>query len=201
VRVPVLVPAVFLPRLVSDSWERYACGVVRLLLLTVVALVGVSSAAAAPEGFRETTRLQPIVSALAPGTTVYCSSGEAQWQVVAEQRFPDAKWSKVGAYTDTGGGLPPEMFLNPWACRTLEGWLRGKNTPTLRYMAVYSLTLVHELMHARGVHDERTADCRALTLLPSVLRTHFRVRQPATVRAIMAHAVADNRAKPPAYRC
>jgi hypothetical protein len=169
----------------------------RLLLATVLAAVAASAAVAAPTGYRDTTRLQPIGQALSPGTLVYCSSGEAQWQADVSVRFPSAT-RVIGYYV---GGVPPEVFLSPGTCRALEGWLRGKNVPTLRALAVHSLSFVHEIVHTQGVVGEREADCGALRILPGVLRVHFRVKNTVTLRKVMQLARAENNAKPYEYRC
>ncbi len=175
--------------------------VLALAVLVAAALAASAPVAAAPDGFRDSIRLQPIANDLSPGASVYCSRGEAQWKAEVTVRFPTAPtWSRVGAYYETGGGLPPEVFLSPWACRSLEGWLRGKNTPTLQYLAVYALALVHELMHTNGISGEREAECAALKRLPAVLRDHLRVRKPATLKAVMRLAWADNRSSPAAYQ-
>lgn len=164
-------------------------------LFLVAALLGT------PEGFRDSVRLEPIAGTVVPGVSVYCPRTEAVWRTEVGNRFPEAPWNRVGGFYETGAGGPDELYLSPWGCRALEGWLRGKNTPTLRYLAVYGLTFVHELMHLRGIAGERDADCAALKALPGVLRTHFKVRSAATMRRVMAYAWADNRAKPAAYRC
>ena len=168
-----------------------------MLLAVLVVVVVPAAAAAAPSGFRETSRLQPIASAVSPGAIVYCSRSEDLWRTDVSERFPGApSWSRVGAYY-----VGSEVFLSPFACRALEGWLRGKNVPTLQYLAVYSLTLVHELMHARGIVSERAADCAALKVLPGVLRTYLHVRNAVTLRRVVRLAWADNAAKPAEYRC
>lgn len=167
-------------------------------LFASVALIG--AGAEPPPEFRQSFRLQPTADALAPGTRVYCSRGEDFWRDDVTVRFPSAavSWSRIAAYYEP---TPNVIRLSPWACRTLEGWLRGKATPTLRFMGVYSLSFVHELMHARGIAGERDATCAALRALPGVLRTHLRVRKPAIRQAIVRFAWADNRLKPATHRC
>lgn len=119
------------------------------------------------------------------------------WQEDVAARFPTVpQWARVLGYY-----VASEVFLSPSTCRALEGWLRGKNVPTLKQLAIQSLTLVHELMHTRGIRGEGDAECAALRALPGVLRVHFHVRDAVTLRKVMQLARADNAAKPYEYRC
>ena len=156
-----------------------------------------ATAAAAPEGFRETTRLQPIAVALSPAALVYCSMSNTAWQADITVRFPSLDWTRVGGYRARGTS---DVRLAPWTCRALEGWLRGKSVPTLTMLGRHALTLTHELMHTRGINDESETDCAALREMPAMLRTWFKVRNTVTLRTIMAAAWADHRSKPAAYR-
>jgi hypothetical protein len=169
----------------------------RLLLAVLVAGVVTAAATAAPNGFRETSRLQPIAAAVSPGAVVYCSMNATSWAADVEARFPALPWQRIDGYRVAGTS---EARFAPWVCRGLEGWLRGKNVPTLKTFAVYALTFSHELMHARGLTDEGAADCAALRAMPAMLRSRFGIKRATTLRTIMRHAWDNHYAKPPAYQ-
>jgi hypothetical protein len=167
----------------------------RLLLAVLVAGVVTAAATAAPNGFRETSRLQPIAAAVSPGAVVYCSMNATSWAADVEARFPALPWQRIDGYRHDA-----EARLAPWICRGLEGWLRGKNVPTLKNLAVYTLTFTHELMHIRGIKDEGDADCAALRAMPTMLRARFGIKRAVTLRTIMRHAWDEHYGKPPAYQ-
>lgn len=148
-----------------------------------------------PEGFRESARLTPIAGAIAgKPSSVICARTDTAWTaLLAPYDFPP----NVDAITLRD---EPITYLSPPTCRRLEGWLRGKNAPTLRDLGVVALSFTHEAMHLRGILGEREAECGALQRLPAVLKTHFKVRRADSLRIAMAAARANHLKKPLAYR-
>ncbi len=170
----------------------------RAVAVAVLAGVLASAAAAqvdAPEGFRSSVRLAPIASDVArKPMAVYCARDDGSWETLMES---------VDAPIDSTGYAPYDedaVYLAPEECRRLEGWLRGKNVPTLTGFGFSTLTLTHEATHARGVDDEGATDCAALAVMPRVLRVHFKVRKPATLKAVMAAAWRKHKLSGPAYQ-
>lgn len=150
-----------------------------------------------PDGFRESARLEPAVSHVArQPAAVACARTIVPWA------------TQVAA---TGGGDPRliggyalvderAVHLAPWTCQQLEGWLRGKNVPTIKQFAGSALALVHEAIHLRGVMDEAVTQCTALRELPAVLRRYFGVKRAVMLRKLMAAAWALHRSAPVEYR-
>lgn len=169
---------------------------VKFVALLVLAGVLVAPAtAAAPEGFRESGRLAPIAAALSgKDVAVECGRTDDAWDAL--MLSIDAPASATGyAPTDTG-----VIYLNPVTCRWLEGWLRGKNMPTLERLGWSVLTITHESMHVRGYTNEGATDCAALAAMPSVLRVHFKIRKAATVKTVMAAAWRKHKLSGPVYQ-
>lgn len=164
-------------------------------MLAVLLAATAAPVQAAPVGFRESARLQPIAAGLAERPVfVRCATSESAWAAML------APWdlpAGVDALTfpDNAGS-----YLAPRTCRELEGWLRGKSAPTPQRLGVVVLSLVHETMHLRGVDPEAEAECAALRAMPAVLRRWFGIKRAVTLRAVMNAAWANHRTKPVAYR-
>jgi hypothetical protein len=170
---------------------------VKLVVLLGLAGLLASSAAAAPppDGFRDSTRLGAIATALT-GRPVYvrCATTNAAWKELLEPwdlhpatdalTFPDLE----GSYFAARG------------CKALEGWLRGKAAPFPETLGVYVLSLVHETEHLRGVNTESGAECAALRKMPNVLRRWFGIKRATVLRAVMDGAWESHRLKPREYR-
>lgn len=161
------------------------------LLLLVVVLVAAGSAQGAPDGFRESARLTPRVRAISgnEASVVFCASNTAAWATRMKEYLPDANPSRIVAFYVYDENA---AYFQAHICSALERWLRGK--PVTQYeVGVAALSVAHEAHHARGIIDERQAECDALARLPRTLRVHFAVKNPLAVRAMVAAARADNR--------
>ena len=146
----------------------------------------VSTAAAAPDGFRESVRLSPIVQALStPEAKVYCALTPASWR---DANLGNLRWASLNGKVRLAENA---MYLAPWSCRPLELWKRGKVVP-LADVGRALLTLAHETVHLRGIYDERTAECTALSELRSVARTYFGIKTAKTWRQVWAGALASH---------
>lgn len=140
-----------------------------------------ASAAAAPDGFRESARLTPIVQALSvPDAKVYCALTVVGWRDSLKVTHPTLEWSAIQGYARTD---EKAAYLAPWVCQPLEQWKRGKPVP-LDKLGDAMRTLSHESVHLRGVHDEKVADCTALRELRAVARTHFGIRKDKVWRQV-----------------
>lgn len=110
--------------------------------------------------------------------------------------------NEIGLTNAVRGVVLPERdaaYLSPNVCRHLEGWLRGKDAPTVATVGSDALTLAHESMHLHGLLDEHDTDCAALKALPRVLRERFRVRSPRNLMLAMRSAQAWHDSAPPLY--
>lgn len=98
-------------------------------------------------------------------------------------------------------GVPDadSMQLTSRVCQRLEGWLRGKNTPTPEDLGRELRTFVHESVHLRGIVDEGVTDCTALSLIPGIARLNFRVRSAKVLRAVVQAAWAEHYGNGAAY--
>ena len=168
----------------------------RIVGVLVSALVLSAAAFAAPDGFRESSRLTPIAQALSvPDASVYCALTPASWR---DANPGDASWATLNGktvYVDNA------MYLAPWVCQPLERWKRGKTAP-LADVGRAMLTLSHEAAHLRLVYDERTAECSALSELRSIARTYFGIKTAKTWRQVWAGALASHaRALPEQRNC
>lgn len=147
----------------------------------VAAAVLSASAAAAPDGFRESARLTPVLRALSvPDATVYCALTVVGWRDSLKVTHPTLEWSAIQGYAIAS---EPATYLAPWVCQPLEQWKRGRAVP-LDKLGAALLTLTHESVHLRGVHDEKIAECTALRELRGVARTHFGIRQEKVWRQV-----------------
>lgn len=170
----------------------------RMTFLSLLVLAGVlaTPVAAAPDGFRDSVRLSPIAAEIAgKPAAVYCARSFTAWDGLIRPLGGDP--AKVPGY------VPPSddvAYLNTTTCQRLEGWLRGKNIPKLEQFGWSVLTLVHESMHMRGLDDEGETDCAALAEMPRVLRVHFKVRKPLTLRYVLAAAWRKHKLSGPAYQ-
>ena len=169
------------------------------MLLSALALA--AAASAAPDGFRESVRLSPIASGVAGRpVTVWCARTPVIWRdTVRAVLGPNAPlpggWAEV---PDAGS-----MQLSPRVCQMLEGWLRGKSVPTPEDLGRGIRVLVHESVHLRtpGVDDdEGVTDCTALSLLPTVARTSFKIRSAKVLRSVVQVAWAEHNASGAKYR-
>ncbi|MCR4340517.1 MAG: hypothetical protein NUW01_11620, partial [Gemmatimonadaceae bacterium] len=150
------------------------------------------SAASAPDGFRESVRLTPIAAEIAgKPVLVRCAQTFDAWAAQVAATGGGNPY-QIGGYTLVADG---ETHLSPWTCQHIEGWLRGKNVPSLARFASSVLLLVHETVHLRGELDESVADCTALRELPGVLTRRFGIKRAVTRRAIMAAAWVRHRAQ------
>lgn len=167
---------------------------VRLLLLVVVVLSVVSSAQAAPEGFRDSTRLTPRMRAISgnPQAFVYCATSAEAYR---EKRVALGAVGLASAFTVYSENA---AYFQAHVCGALERWLRGKPA-TRPEVGVAALTFAHEAGHLGGERDERTVDCGALAALSTTLRVHFAVKNTVAVREMVAAARA--RTSRTSYRC
>lgn len=157
---------------------------------TAIALVIAGSAAAAPDGFRESVRLTPIARSLSvPEAKVYCALTPASWR---DAHPGNERWASIWSTTDGTTGVEDHIaYLAPWTCQPLELWKRGK-VVKLADVGKALLALGHESVHLRGILDERTAECTALKELRSVARTHFGIKAVKTWRQVWAGALASH---------
>ena len=162
-----------------------------LALLVLAGSLAVPAAAGAPDGFRDSARLQPITSAIAGRPVVVrCARTNDAWTALLnEYRVPNAR----------GLVLHDAAYLSTNVCRSLEGWLRGKAAPTVGTLGVDALTLTHEAMHLRGLVNEHDTDCAALKELPRVLRVQFRVRSTRNLAFAIRYAWAEHNSSSPIY--
>lgn len=167
----------------------------RLLLLAVMVLAFASQAQAAPEGFRDSTRLSSIATEIVgKPVVVSCARTKDAW--VGFSNLQGIPGGAARGFADQPDGV---AYLTVNVCRALEGWLRGKNAPTILTLGSEALTLVHETMHLRGISNEHAADCAALAELPRVLRIHFRVKSARLLSLAMRSAKAEHDSAPAAY--
>lgn len=127
-------------------------------LITVVAVVFVGSAQAAP-------RPSPIIQGIADsfrgvGHPVTCEDDESQW---ATSHPAPAPYYIFGATHS----LSREIQLSPRVCRPLEARQRTADA----HMAM--LVLMHEMMHSVGVFNEADAECLALGQYFQFARQYF----------------------------
>lgn len=142
--------------------------------MTVGAAVAALVLAGAPAGFREAPALEPAASFLA-GKPVGVWCGVTR----LGERYP------IG-YARSGGDA---VFVMPsLVCAPLER-LRA-DVPVPSDDAGYALSvLLHEAAHARGIADERAADCAALAHEAEVGIRFFGLRgKRAYLRSMMATA-------------
>lgn len=166
----------------------------KLVCSLLVALIATSGAFAAPEGFRDSSRLTVRARALSGNDTaaVYCARTYSDWRAkVAEWFDPNVGSGARGltVYSENSA------YIEPASCAALEAWLRGKSV-SLWSVGQGALTLAHEANHLRGIVDERTAECYALRDLPTTLRRHFGVKTTKTLREMLAGAKSLNRRSP-----
>lgn len=164
----------------------------RFLLLVVLVLGFVSQAQAAPEDFRESTRLTPRMQAISgnPQAVVYCATSWTAWESAVQDAFSaETRAATIRAFTTRGRAV---SYLQQYECSALEKWLRGKTVS--RYdVGVAAHTLSHEALHVAGVLDEREAECISLARLAETLRVHFGVKNPVAVREMVTGARQKNR--------
>lgn len=147
----------------------------KLVCSLLVALVATSGAFAAPEGFRESSRLTVRAKALSgnEATAVYCARTVAAYdEMVDELLGPNAPNPRAFAIPTMNS-----IYLYNSTCLALEKWIRGKAV-SLHSVGVEAHTLAHEAQHLAGVIDERTAECSSLRFLPDTLRRHFAREEP-----------------------
>lgn len=166
----------------------------KLVCSLLVALIATSGALAAPDGFRESSRLTVRARALSgnEATVVYCARTYSDWRAKVEEWFGPEVGSGARGLTVYSENA---AYIEPASCVSLESWLRGKKV-SIWSVGQGSLTLAHEANHLRGIVDERTAECSALRDLPATLRRHFGVKATKTLREMIAGAKSLNRRSP-----
>jgi hypothetical protein len=150
-----------------------------LAALTAVGLALITGATAAPAGFRDSASLTvraKLISGNA-AAVVSCARSDAAWAAFLASVDPDAIPDNIGGFVLRGRSV---AYLTRDTCRPLELRLKGTRVDPFDVgLSAYILT--HESMHLRGIHDEGEADCRAIRVLPNVLRDRFGMKN-ATVR-------------------
>lgn len=169
-------------------------GGVKVLLVAVVALLLAGSVQAAPEGFRDSSRLTPRMQAISGNTNavVYCATSADAYRA---KRVALGAAGLAWAFTVYSENA---AYFQAHICAALERWLRGK--PATRYeVGTSAHTFAHEAGHLGGERDERTVECGALAALPTTLRVHFAVKNPVAVREMVGAARLANTRY--AHRC
>lgn len=170
-----------------------------MLRLVIVLLLALSSTAlAAPEGFRESSRLTPRAQAISGNTAavVYCARTYAAWEAKVRTVFGDsAPVARIRALTTYAEDA---MYLSPSVCQPLEKWIRGKRVSPWD-VGASAHVFAHETAHLAGTVEERAAECSSLRALPSILRRHFAVKKAKTLSAMLVAAKTLNRRSP--YPC
>src|SRR3990167_2143098 len=114
------------------------------VLIVALALTGL--AVAAPDGFRESTRLSPVAQALSvPEAKVYCALTPASWR---DANPGNLRWASLNGKVRLAENA---MYLAPWSCLPLQLWKRGQVVP-LADVGRALLTLAHETVHLRGIY-------------------------------------------------
>lgn len=159
----------------------------RVLLVCLLALAVAAPALAAEPGFRESPRLSVRASNISGvPAKVYCANTAAEWIAFSESYgFP----SDVAGLTFIGSST---TYLPLDGCLPLEQWLRGRN-PGWFALGRAASSFVHESVHLRGVRDEREAECTAYRELPRWLRSHFGIKRPKVLKAVMLAATSWHR--------
>jgi len=149
----------------------------RLLLLCVVALVAVPSAAAI-DGFRLSAPLTARAVSVGgnPAVTVHCSLTMVLWRSTAQTADGADAVGRANRVTD-------EISLPTTRCATLERWLRGKQV-YMDLLAWAMFIYAHELGHiVLDTSNEYAADCYAARKFNVVARA-FGVKRAATLRLL-----------------
>lgn len=107
--------------------------------------------------------------------SVWCETDETAW----------AGMSATGAsgfVRRTATGHEPVAYIGPSACTPLTEALRDSYAVSTVDLAHGLLTVLHESVHLRGVHDEGETDCTALALVKTYAVRSFGYSEWTTVK-------------------
>ena len=88
--------------------------------------------------------------------------------------------------------------VNDQVCRPLLAWQRRRPADVYEF-AFGLMVLAHEAQHSKGIADETEATCRAIALLPVLVRRYFPLRGRTTIRNVVNDARAGQLSLGPAY--
>lgn len=132
-------------------------------------------------GFRESVRLSTRASVIVgQPVRVYCTGSRALWESTSVNDGGGPEDRGI-AFIERG-----EMYLAPWSCQPLEGWLRGKPIP-LWNLSDGLHTFIHESVHLRGTRDENEAECGAEREVGQWARTLFGVKKLVILRKVVSY--------------
>lgn len=159
-------------------------------LLAAVAL-------AAPVGFHESPALERITAFVAHNQTpVYCADTVGNLENVAAEEGLSASADVTGLTEWT----PLSIYLHPVVCKVVLALENRKPIGSPLLQADDALALVHESIHASGIHDEGQTECAAMHHLPGVAVRFLHVKPGKKLRAFMALAWKAHRLKPAVYQ-
>ena len=173
--------------LASALKQRKAIGA----LAVAVSLTVAASALASASHLREARSLKPAASSAAgKRVSVFCAATRADMAAVSGVA------SAPLGFTAYPGA--PRFDLSPQVCGPLADWLASRSVDVYQ-VAFAILVLAHEAQHSRGIWDETDATCKALGLMPALVRRYFPPHGRATVREMLDDARAARLALGDAY--
>ena len=153
-----------------------------LLVATLLTLLIVSVASAAPDGFRLSAPLTARAVAVGrdPAMTVHCARTTAVWRQTVDANGPNTLGRSVGGLADRAA---KELWLPPRGCQPLERWLQGKRVD-MQVLSYALFVIAHETGHiVLNRADEPSANCYATNKYTEVALA-FGVKSTVTLQRL-----------------